>query len=218
MGLQTATVWMNLREETRETTANLWTRLQAAPWFVGLRTGDQPGRVGVWGPARVCDEICRKLAPELGTEVRQPRTLIRVYGYGPNFGINTCDENSYAKRELRPVWPTHDVKMVDCQHLSRSGLQRPTFSLTLEGVPPDWEQVILRESDARLRHKVWVRCVTGQTARRRNHVGPGTSVIRGPHMEEANPSQELAKQEPWRSPQSEEGNGEDEDMGNASEV
>ena len=35
--LQTATVWMNLPEETRETTANLWTMLQAALWLVYLR-------------------------------------------------------------------------------------------------------------------------------------------------------------------------------------
>ena len=152
--LQTATVWMNLPEETRETTANFCTKLQAAPWFDSLRAGDQPGIVGmtVWGPAPVCDEIRRKLALELGTEVRQPRTLIRVYGYGPSTGLNACDENSYAQRELRRVWPMQDVKMVNCQHLSRSGLQRPTFSRTLEGVPPDSEQAILKETDARPQH------------------------------------------------------------------
>ena len=188
--LQTATVWMNLPEETRETTANLWTKMQVAPWFAGLRTGNRPGRMGVtvWGPASVCDEIRRKLALELGTEVHEPRTLIGVYGYGPNFGLNAYDRNSYPKRELRRVWPTQDVKMVDCQHLSRSGLQRPTFSLTLEGIPLDWEEAILRESDARLRHKVSVRCVTQQAVGQHKHVGPGTGVIRGPRMEEATPA------------------------------
>ena len=218
--LQTATVWMNLPGEMRETTAILWMKLQAAPWFSGLCTRDRPGHVGVavWGPAPVCGEIRRKLALELGTEVHQPRTLIGVYGYGPSFGLNACDKNLYAQRELRRVWPTQDLNMVDCQHLSRSGLQRPTFSLTLEGVPPDREQAILRESDARLRHKVWVRCVTQQAAGQRKHVGPGTSLICIPRMEEANPSQEVAKQEPWRSPQSEEDNKEDEDRSNVSEV
>ena len=49
-------------------------------------------------------------------------------------------------------------------------------------------------------------------------VGLGTSVIRGPHVKEGNPSQGLAKQDPSRSPQREEGNEEDEDMSNASEV
>ena len=102
-------------------------------------TGDRPRHVGVtvWRPAPVCDEIRWKLALELGTEVRQPRMLIRIYGYGPGFGLNACDENSFAQREVRRVWPTQDVKIVDYQHLSRSGLQRPTFSLTLEGVSPD---------------------------------------------------------------------------------
>ena len=91
--------------------------------------------VTVWGPAPVCDEIRRKLALELGTEVRQPRTLIRVYGYGPSFGLNACDENSYAQRELRRVWPTQDIKMIDSQLLLRLGLHGPTLSLTLEGGP-----------------------------------------------------------------------------------
>ena len=57
--------------------------------------------MSIWGPAFVCDKIHRKLAPELGMEVRQPQTLIWVYGYGPSFGLNACDENSYAQRELR---------------------------------------------------------------------------------------------------------------------
>ena len=91
--------------------------------------------------------------------------------------------------------------MVHCQHLSRSGVQRPTFSLMLEGVPLDCGEAILKESDAGLRHKLWVRCVTQRAAGQRKHMGPGTNVIRGPRMEEANPSQGLAKQEPWRSPQ-----------------
>ena len=113
---------------------------------------------------------------------------------------------------------TQDVKMVDYVHLSRSGLERPTFSLTLEGVPPDWEHANLSENDARLQHKVWVRCASQQAAGQGKHVGPATNVVRGPRMEEVNPSQPLAKHEPWKSPQSEEGNGEDEDISNASEV
>ena len=56
--------------------------------------------------------------------------------------------------------PTLDVKLIDYQNLTCSGLQRPTFALTLEGVPADWEQSILRENDARMRQKVWVRCLT----------------------------------------------------------
>ena len=102
----------------------------------------------------MCDDIRIKLAAERGTEVRQ------VYGYGPSFGLHACNPDSYAQEEVRRVWPSMDVKLVDCQHLTRSGLRRPTFALTLEGVPMEWEQSTLRETHTRLRQKVWVRCVT----------------------------------------------------------
>ena len=116
------------------------------------------------------------------------------------------------------MWPPKDVKMIDYQHLTLQGLQCPTFLLTLEGVPPELEQAILRESDAWLRQMVWVQCVTQQATGPRKHVGPGTSVVLGPRMEGENPRQELAKQEPWSSPQSDGGDGEDEDMNSAGEV
>ena len=160
-----------------------------------------------WGPAPVCEEIRRRLAAELGVELQQPKTLVRVYGYGPSFGLNACDEGSYAQQEMRRVWPSEDVRMITCQHITKSGLQRPTFSLALEGVPMDWEQSTLRESDARLRQKVWVRCVTKQDVGPRKHVGPGTRVVRGPRQG-ASPDQELATQEPWRPPGGEAGNDE----------
>ena len=133
--------------------ADIWARLQEASLFAGLRTRDRPGRIGVsvWGPAPVCDDIHRRLAAELGTEVKHPKTLARVYGNGPGFGLDACDPDSYAQKQVRRVWPSMDVKLIDSRHLTRSGLQRPTFALTLEGVPKDWEQSILRENDARLR-------------------------------------------------------------------
>ena len=131
--LTTTTVWMNLPAELRATTANLWTRLQGAPWFVGLPTGGRPGRIGfsVWGPA----PVCRKLAAELGAEVKQPKTLARVYGYGPGFGLDACDAESYAPQKICRVWPALEVKPIEYQHLTHSGLQ--TFALTLEGVLRD---------------------------------------------------------------------------------
>ena len=213
----TTTVWMNLPTEIRTTTADIWTRLQEAPWFAGIRAGDRPGRIGVsvWGHAPVCDDIRGRLVAELGTEVKQPKTLARVYGYGPGFGLDACEPDSYAQQEVRRLWPSMDVKLLDCQHLTRSGLQRPTFALTLEGVPKEWEQSILRESDARLRQKVWVRCVTQQAAGQRKHVGPGAQLVRGPRPEAEDPSQQLAQQEPWRSPQNDEVVSEDEDMNGA---
>ena len=45
--LATTTVCMNLPTEFRATTADLWARLQKAPWFTGLHIGDHPGRIGV---------------------------------------------------------------------------------------------------------------------------------------------------------------------------
>ena len=86
------------------------------------------------------------------------------------------------------MWPSMDVRLIDCQHLTRSGLQCSTFALTLEGVPEDWEQSILRESNARLRQKIWVRCVTQQAAGQRKHVGPGTQLVRGPRPQAEDPS------------------------------
>ena len=81
-----------------------------------------------------------------------------------------------------------------------------------------WEQAILRENDSRLRQKVWVRCVTQQTARQRKHVGPGTRVVRGPRATDEDPGQKLAQQEPWRSPQESEVNEADEEMDTESNV
>ena len=150
--------------------------------------------------------------------MKQPKTLARVYGYGPSFGLDACDPDSYAQQKVRRVWPSMDVKLLDCQHLTRSGLQRPTFALTLEGVSKEWEQSILRESDARLRQKVWVRCVTQQAAGQRKHVGPGAQLVRGPRPEAEDPSQQLAQQEPWRSPQNDEVASEDEDMDGVGEL
>ena len=150
--LTTSKVWMNLLAGSRASIADLWTKLQVAPWFAGLRTGDRPGRVGVtvWGPAPVCEEIRQKLALELGAEVQQPKTLLHVYGYGPSFGLNACEEDAYAQQEISRVWRGLDVKQVECQHLTCSGIHRPIFSLTLEGVPMEQEQSILRETNARL--------------------------------------------------------------------
>ena len=52
----------------------------------------------MWGPAQVCNEIRRKICVELGAAVRRPETVVRVYGYGPSFGLN---DNSYAQQEMR---------------------------------------------------------------------------------------------------------------------
>ena len=128
----------------------------------------------VWGLPPVCDKIRQNLALELGAEVRQPKTLVRVYDYGPSNGLNACEDDTYGQQEIHRVWPGLDVKLVDCQHLKRLGIHRPTFSLLLEGVPMEWVQSILRETDARLRKKVWVPCVTQQSAGLRKHVWHGT--------------------------------------------
>ena len=218
--MATTTVWIHLPAESKVTTADACAKLQEAPWFAGLRAGGRQGRIGVtvWGPAPVPDELRQKIAAGLGTQVMRPRTLVRVYGYGPGFGLNACEDGSYAQQEMRRAWPSDDVKMISCQHITRSGLQRPTFSLTLEGVPVKWEQAILRENDSRLRQKVWVRCVTQQAAGQRKHVGPGTRVVRGLRATDEGPSQELARQEPRRSPQDAEENGADEEMDGESDV
>ena len=44
--LVTNPVWVNLAER-QETALVLWMKLQAAPWFAGLLSGDRPGRVGI---------------------------------------------------------------------------------------------------------------------------------------------------------------------------
>ena len=189
--LTTSTIWMNLPTASHMTVTDICPKLQDAPWFTGLRAGDGQGRIGVtvWGPTPVHKDIRSKRALVLGTEIRQPRMLVLVYGYGPSFGLSACEDDSYAQHEIRRVWPTQDVKLTDCQHITQSGLQRPTFSLTLEGVPAEWEQSIRRENDARLRQKVWVTCVTQQTTGARKHVNLGTQVVRGPQTTEESPSQ-----------------------------
>ena len=45
----------------------------------------------------MCDGMQKKVAAELGAEVKQPKTLARVYGYGPRFGMDACDADSYAQ-------------------------------------------------------------------------------------------------------------------------
>ena len=49
-------------------------------------------------------------------------------------------------------------------------------------------------------------------------MGPGARLVRGPRPEAEDPSQQLAQQEPWRSPQIDEVASEDEDMNGASEL
>ena len=132
--------------------------------------------------------------------MQQPKTIVRVYGYGPSFGMNVCNDGSYAQQEVRYAWPSADVKLLDYQHITRTGVQRPTFPVAPEGVPQDWEQSILRENDARLRQKVWVKCTTQQGAGQRKHVRPGTRVVRGPRLAEDNTGQAVAQQEPRRAP------------------
>ena len=44
----------------------------------------------------MCDDMRRKLAAELGAEVKQPKTLARVYKNGPRFGLDARDAHSYA--------------------------------------------------------------------------------------------------------------------------
>ena len=78
--------------------------------------------MAVWGPAPVCDEIRRKISAELGVAVQQPKTVVRVYGYGLSFGLNAGEDNSYAQQEMRRVWASRDVTMIDCQRLTRLGL------------------------------------------------------------------------------------------------
>ena len=147
--MATATVWINLQAESKVTTADACAKLQEAPWFAGLHAGDRQGRIGVTirGPAPLPAALRQKIATGLGTKVMQPRTLVRVYGYGPGFGLNACEDGSYAQQEVRRAWPSDDVKVHSCQHIARPGLQRPTFSLILEVVPMKWEQAILREND-----------------------------------------------------------------------
>ena len=166
----------------------------------------------MWGSAPVGPEIRGGIAAELGAEVQQPKTIVRVYGYGPGLGLNACEDGSYAQQDVRRVWPSADVKWPDCRHITRTGLQRPTFTLTLEGVPHDWEQSILRENNARLRQKVWVKCTTQQAAGQRKHVGPRTRLVRGPRLAQDNTGRALAQQEPWRAPQNDQEVGDDEDM------
>ena len=105
--MATAMVWINLQAESKVTTADVRTKLQEAPWFAGLRPGVRQGRIGVtvWGPALVPDELRQKIATGLGTQVMQPRTLVRLYGYGPGFGLNACEDGSYAQQEVRRAWP-----------------------------------------------------------------------------------------------------------------
>ena len=147
--------------------------------------------VSVWGPAPVGHEIRGRIAAELGAEVQQPKTMVPVYGYGPGFGLNACEDGSYAQREVRRAWPSADVKVTDCQHITRMGLRRPSFTLALEGVPRDWEQTILQENDARLRQKVWVTCATQHAKGQRKYVGPGIRLMRGLRLAEDNTGRDL---------------------------
>ena len=49
-------------------------------------------------------------------------------------------------------------------------------------------------------------------------MGPGAQLVRGPRPEAEDPSQQLAQQEPWRSPHNDEVASEDEDMDGAGEL
>ena len=104
------------------------------PWFASLWSGNRPRHVGisVWGLAPVCSEVLGKIAASLCTDMQQPKTIAWVYGYGLSFGLNACEENLYALREVRRAWPSVDVNLIGYQCLTHWRLQHPTFSLKLE--------------------------------------------------------------------------------------
>ena len=96
--LVNTTVWVNLAAERQDKALMLWMKLQAAPWFAGLLSGDRHGCLGisVWGPVLVCSEIRGKIAAKLGTDIQLLKRIGRVYGYGLSFGLNACEESCYA--------------------------------------------------------------------------------------------------------------------------
>ena len=89
------------------------------------------------GPGPVGLEIRGKIVVELGAKLQHPKTTARVYGYGPGFGLNACEDGSYAQQERRQACPSVDVKLTDSQHMTRTCLHRPTFGLTQDGVPQE---------------------------------------------------------------------------------
>ena len=92
------------------------------------------------------------------------------------------------------MFPDMPVRLRSCAPIANTGLQRPVYTLVLEGIPEGWTEHTVRSGDSRVPDKTWAVLQRGprktayQTVRRNASMvrQPATGGRQGPPEQAAN--------------------------------
>ena len=92
--------------------------------------------IRLFGAQQVPQELAQAVGALLGGEITPGKVVVRPGGYPISYG---SPEDSWAafRREFPEVFGAGagNIRVVWCEHLPHSGLDRPQWDITLTGLP-----------------------------------------------------------------------------------
>ena len=128
------------------------------------------------GPANptVVEHIAALLRAPAPTQM----TYVRVRGYPSQLGV-AVDEYAQLRRYAKEAFGSEvTIRVHRCTQLAHSTLDRLVFSLELEGVPEDWQSVLLLALDTRLPDRLRERTTRSSRQGHYEPVGPRARMTR----------------------------------------